>query len=83
VVPPQTTLSGQHPAKEFPMQRFSNDGSAQVSQNNAEESLAPAEAQPAEQPAPALAFTPLAAKDRAPGLAVRTQLKAGYLKMKF
>jgi hypothetical protein len=58
------------------MQPFSFS-STQASRNNAEELLAPAEARLAEQPAPALAFIPLAAKDRTPGLAVRTQLKAG------
>jgi hypothetical protein len=60
------------------MQQLPIDDSARVSQNKAEETLAPAEARPVEQPESALAFTPLAAKDRAPGLAVRTQLKAGY-----
>jgi hypothetical protein len=60
------------------MQRFANNGSAQVSRKSMEESLTPAEARPAEQPAPALAFTPVASKGRTPGLVVRTQLKAGY-----
>jgi hypothetical protein len=65
------------------MQPFSTS-SAQASRNNAEETLAPAETLPAEQPAPALVFTPLAAKDRTPGMAVRTQLKAGkFLKVDF
>ena len=54
------------------MQQSSIDKSAQVSQNNAEVTSAPAE-----QPAPVLSFTPPAAKDRVPGLVVRTQLKAG------
>jgi hypothetical protein len=55
------------------MQQLPIDDSARVSQNKAEETLAPAE-----QPESALAFTPVAQKDQAPGLAVRTQLKAGY-----
>jgi hypothetical protein len=59
------------------MQQFSINGSEQVSRNKAEEMLVPAE-----QPAPALVFKPLAARDRAPGLVVRTQLKAGYKPMK-
>ena len=59
------------------MQQFSINSSARVSQNNADEMLAPAEARPAEQSAPVLSFTPLAPKDRASGLVVRTQLKAG------
>jgi hypothetical protein len=54
------------------MQQFSINGSEQVSRNHAEETLAPAE-----QSAPALVFKTLPAKDRAPGLVVRTQLKAG------
>jgi hypothetical protein len=54
------------------MQPSSIDKSAQVSQNNAEVTSAPAG-----QPAPVLSFTPPAAKDRVPGLVVRTQLKAG------
>ena len=60
------------------MQQLPIDDSAPVSPNKAEETLAPAEARPIEQAAPALAFAPLAAKDGTPGLAVRTQLKAGY-----
>ena len=65
------------------MQQLPIDDSARVSPNKAEETLAPAEARPIEQAAPALAFTPLNAKDGTSGLAVRTQLKAGayYLKL--
>jgi hypothetical protein len=78
MAPPQAIPSGRQAAKEFPMQPFSTDKSAQVSQNNAEVTSAPAE-----QPAPALAFTPLDPKSRTPGLVVRTQLKAGYLKVSY
>jgi hypothetical protein len=60
------------------MQHFANDSGAEVSRNSGHEALVPAEARPAEQPALALITTPLARKGRAPGLAVRTQLKAGH-----
>jgi hypothetical protein len=63
------------------MQRFSMNASADPSCNNGIEAPASAEARPAEQPAPAVLFTPLVPKGRAPGLAVRTQLKAGYHKI--
>jgi hypothetical protein len=59
------------------MERFSMNKSAPVSRNNGEESLVPAEARSADQSSPVLAFTPLAPRGRAPGLIVRTQLRAG------
>jgi hypothetical protein len=56
------------------MQQLSIKGSEQVSRNKPEEMLTSAE-----QSTPPLLFKPLAAKDRAPGLMVRTQLKAGFV----
>jgi hypothetical protein len=79
--PPQAISDGRQAAKEFALQQFSINGSTQVPQNSVEETLAPAEARPAEQPAPALTFTPLAPKSRTPGLVVRTRLKAGTAKL--
>jgi hypothetical protein len=57
------------------MQQFAIDAHDHLSRNSADE--APAEARPAARPAPALVFTPLAPKGRAPGLVVQSHLKAG------